>query len=41
MAKIVKEKDFDGRCTKCGCYFAYTYEDLEAICGDDIMDRIM
>lgn len=29
MSKIIKEKDFDGRCMKCGCYFEYTYDDLE------------
>lgn len=29
MVKIIKEKDFDGRCFICGCYFEYTYEDLE------------
>lgn len=29
MVKIVKEKDFDGRCFKCGCYFEYNHDDLE------------
>lgn len=32
MAKIIKEKDFDGRCMKCGCYFEYVF--------DDIMDEL-
>lgn len=31
MAKILKEKDFDGRCIKCGCYFEYTFDDLEHV----------
>lgn len=31
MAKIIKEKDFDGRCMECGCYFEYTHEDLEPV----------
>lgn len=35
MAKIIKEKDFDGRCMKCGCYFEYTYDDLEAVYKDN------
>ena len=34
MVKIIKEKNFDGRCTKCGCYFEYTNDDLENIYND-------